>query len=43
MALMVSSYFLGGQYKAKENFFKHTFECGVDGLNQPKLYLKQSH
>ena len=37
-----SSYFLGGQYKAKENFFKQTFECGVDGLNQPKHYLSKA-
>lgn len=26
----------------KENFFKHTFECGVDGLNQPKHYLSKA-
>lgn len=37
-----SSYFLGGQYKAKENFFKQTFECGLDGLNQPKHYLSKA-
>ena len=37
-----SSYFLGGQYKAKENLFKQTFECGVDGLNQPKHYLSKA-
>jgi len=37
-----NSYFLGGQYKAKENFFKQTFECGVDGLNQPKHYLSKA-
>lgn len=37
-----NSYFLGGQYKAKENFFKQTFECGLDGLNQPKHYLSKA-
>jgi len=36
------SYFLGGQYKAKEKFFKYTFECGVEGLDQPKLSLSKA-
>ena len=37
-----TSYFLGGQYKAKENFFKNTFECGIEGLNQPKQSLSKA-
>ena len=37
-----SSYFLGGQYKAEVNYFKNIFECGAEGLKQPRQYLSEA-
>jgi len=34
-------YFLGGQYAANnENIFKDYFQCGLEGLNNPKSSLE---
>ena len=35
------SYFLGGQYAAKnENIFTNYFQCGPEGINNPKSSLE---